>query len=99
MRLVFSFSKILIRLRLLSRLAGFWWGPAFSGSPLPFDVRQTGNYGLLNSIERRLAPVVAGLGLVGEDLIEVFSLFYEDVALQPGLMEQHGLQPDQFEHR
>jgi hypothetical protein len=91
MRLIFPFRKIPIRLRPLSRLAGFCWGPAFSGSPLPFDVRQTGSCSRLNSIERRLAPVVAGLGLVGKDLIEVFSLFDEDVALQLGLMEQHSL--------
>jgi hypothetical protein len=46
-----------------------------------------------------LAPVVAGLGLVGEHLIEGFGLLDENVALQPGLMQQHGLQAHQFQHR
>ena len=45
-----------------------------------------------------LAPVVAGLLRVGEDLVEGFGLLDEDVALDDGLMEQDGLQADELEH-
>ncbi len=41
-----------------------------------------------------LAPVVADLGLFGEDLFEVGSLFEEDVAELLGLPEEDGLQAD-----
>jgi hypothetical protein len=40
---------------------------------------------------RRLAPVVAGLGLVGEHLVEGFGLLDEDVPLLVRLMQEYGL--------
>ena len=40
-----------------------------------------------------LAPVVAGLRLIGEDLIESVGLLNQDVALHHGLMQQNSLQP------
>ncbi len=46
-----------------------------------------------------LAPVVAGLLLVGEDLIEGVGLFDQDVALLDGLVQQDGLQTDKLQHR
>jgi hypothetical protein len=41
--------------------------------------------------ELGLAPVVAGLSLVGEHLVEGFGLLDEDVPLLVRLMQQHGL--------
>ena len=40
-----------------------------------------------------LAPVVAGLRLIGEDLIEGVGLLNQDVAPHHGLMQQNCLQP------
>ena len=46
----------------------------------------------------RLAPVVAGVALVFEDLVEGFGFFDEDVCAEVGLVEEDGLEADELEH-
>lgn len=44
-------------------------------------------------------PVVAGLDLVGEDLVEGIGFLDEDVAVLNRLVQQHRLQAYQLQHR
>ena len=63
-----------------------------------YGSHQAKSESVTDNSSRRLAPVVAGLGLVGEDLIEGLGLLDEDVALHDGLVEKHGLKTHEFEH-